>query len=127
MRWAGLVLLLAGPALSDPALISFEAGHETIHVTGEDIERVETTLDPGGGPAITVRLHSSFDARFADVTQRNIGNAMAVRICGEIVAEPILMSALTHADFIITTGSVEDSIHLAEQLKTRTCPDQPLG
>lgn len=127
MRWAGLLFLLASPAIADTALIAFEFETESILAAGGDIEFAEQTFDLGGGPALSVRLNRNFDARFVDVTKKNIGKVMTLWICGEMIVEPVLMGPLSRAEFIVTVASVEEATHLAAMLKADSCPDQTLG
>jgi preprotein translocase subunit SecD len=127
MRWAALCLFLASPAVAEPALISFDFEDQSILATGDDIELAEQTFDQIGKPALTVQLHSGLDLRFAAISKKNIGKVMTLRICGEVIIEPVLQSQLLTANFIITMDSVEEATALAALLKTATCPDQPLG
>jgi preprotein translocase subunit SecD len=127
MRWVGIFLLLASPAIADPALISFQFAQESIFVTGPDIEQVELTTDQNGKAALRVRLHQGFDARFANISEENIGETLTIRICGEVVLEPVLQTPLHRAAFVITTVTLEEANRLSSVLKTKTCPDQPIG
>jgi preprotein translocase subunit SecD len=127
IRLAGIVLLLASPAVAEPALISFEFAEDTIVATGEDIEIAESAFDLNNLPVLKIELHKGFDARFAALSVKNIGRVLTVRICGEVIIQPTLQSTLSVAKFQITATSVEEATRLAEQLKTRSCPDQPLG
>jgi preprotein translocase subunit SecD len=127
MRWAGLLILLASPAFAEPALISFEVADQTIQASPDDIELAELTLDPTGRQALSLRLHPSFDARFAAVTEKHIGEAMTLRICGQAIVTPVLMSQLLTAEFLVTTASDEGAIRLHKLLKAKSCPDLPPG
>ena len=127
MRWAGLFVLLTGPAFADPVLISIDFPTESITAAGADIALIERILDMNGNPALRVRLHPSFDARFAEITQENIGEVIAIRVCGEIVVEPFLHTQLPKADVILTVRTAAEVNRLDEILTTMTCPGQPVS
>jgi preprotein translocase subunit SecD len=127
MRWLGIFLLLASPAIADPALISFQFAGESILVRGEEIEKAEAAINHLGAPAVDFRLDQGFDARFAQITPRYIGKKISIRICGELVLEPVLQTPLYKADFVITTVTMAEASRLASILNTKTCPDGPAG
>ena len=127
MRWAGLFILMTGPAFADPALISFDFATTRITATGAGIELVEQTLDMNGNPALLVRLRPAFDALFAESTEENVGKVMTIRICGEIVVEPLLQTQLPRAEVMLTVRTAAEVNRLGGILTTKTCPDQPAG
>lgn len=120
-----IAMLLAGPACADtPAFsIGFESGgtFDGVEARGADVEQAVPTFDGSANPSVRVRLATRFDPLIAKLTSGHVGETAVVRICGEIVSEPRLMSPIHTADFIITTKSSDEAARLAVRIASPDC------
>jgi preprotein translocase subunit SecD len=121
--------LIAGPAAAESPVLAFEfdgdKGVEGISVTADELT-AEVTSDYNGAPAVSVRLQPHYDQRFAALTQRHVGKTGRIRVCGKVVSEPMLVSEIFEASFVITGSfTVAEAEALVVELKGGGCGAKP--
>ncbi len=120
-RLAGALVLLAGPALAaDPAILSIEFGPDRLDVAPAQILTVEVKTDYGV-PYVLVTLDGALQDDMTALTQAHVGQIGRIRVCGRIVSEPTLQSAITEAVFVISTDDVQQMRRLAAVLQAKSC------
>jgi preprotein translocase subunit SecD len=121
--------LIAGPAVAESHVLAFEfdgdKGVEGIYATVGDLT-AEVTSDYNGAPAVSIRLQPRYDQRFAALTQRHVGKTGRIKVCGDIVSEPVLVSPIPEASFVITGSfTVAEAEALVAELKGGRCGAKP--
>ncbi len=122
-------MMIASPAAADSHVLAIEFdgvdGVDGIYASVDDLVATATT-DSTGAAAVSVSLLASYDKAFGDLTSRHVGRVGRVTVCGDIVSEPMLMSPLYRASFIITgVGAAGDAEALAATLNGAGCDAQP--
>lgn len=97
-------------------------------LSGKNLERSEVVTDQQTG-AIQVAL--SFDDAgkdlFADITQRNIGQQVAIFLDGEIISAPTVQTAITDGQAVITGSfNLQEARLLSQRLNAGALP-VPIG
>ncbi len=124
MRLAGALCLLASPALADPGILSIEFGDARMDVAPAQILTVEVKNDYGV-PYVLVMLDDALQPGLAALTEAHVGQAGRIRVCGRVVSEPTLQSAITEAAFVISTDDLAEMRGLANILKAKSCTADP--
>ena len=117
---AGALVLLASPALADPAILSIEFGTKRIDVTPTQILTVQVKNDYGV-PFVLVTLDAALQGDLAVLTRAHVGQVGRIRVCGRVVSEPTLQSAITESAFVISTDDMVEMQGLATILQAKTC------
>ncbi|HEV2363436.1 MAG TPA: protein translocase subunit SecD [Caulobacteraceae bacterium] len=92
-------------------------------VTGEMLTSAGGTHDENGAPAVAFSFNGAGTRRFAEATTQNIGKPFAIVLDGRIISAPVIHSAITGGNGIITGHFTEDSAHdLAVLLKSGALP-----
>lgn len=117
---ASALVLVAGPALADPGILSIEFGAARMDVAPAQILTVEVKNDYGV-PFVLVTLDGALQADLAALTQAHVGQVGRIRVCGRVVSEPTLQSAITTPAFVISTDDVGELQGLAAILLAKTC------
>ena len=120
----GALVLLASPSLADPGILSIEFGAERMDVNPAQILTVEVQNDYGV-PYVLVTLDPALQGDLATLTQAHVGQVGRIRVCGRVVSEPTLQSAITAAAFVISTDDVVELRGLAAILKAKSCTAEP--
>ena len=120
----GALVLLASPSLADPGILSIEFGAERMDVNPAQILTVEVQNDYGV-PYVLVTLDPALQGDLATLTQAYVGQVGRIRVCGRVVSEPTLQSAITAAAFVISTDDVVELRGLAAILKAKSCTAEP--
>ncbi len=72
---------------------------------GAEIDQAFASTDSTGKRAVGFRLKSQGAALFGDYTSKNVGNFFAIVLDGKVVSAPVIESAITGGQGIITGGS----------------------
>lgn len=101
-----------------------EEGRPTpVAVSGRDIRRARVTRDDFGRPAVGFSLTPDGARRFAQLTAENIGRPLAIVLDDQVQSAPIIESAITGGEGIISGGfSLEDATNLALLLQAGALP-----
>lgn len=113
--------LLAGPALAQaPAILSIEFGSDRMDVAPAQILTVELQNDYGV-PYVLVTLDGALRGEITTLTQAHVGQTGRIRVCGQVVSEPTLQSAILAPAFVISTDDITELRKLAAILQAKTC------
>jgi preprotein translocase subunit SecD len=72
---------------------------------GDQVDSAFATQDSNGARAVGFRLKSEGGKLFGDYTTANVGNFFAIVLDGLVVSAPVIQSAITGGEGIITGGS----------------------
>ncbi len=78
---------------------------ETALFSGDQIDQAFASQDQGGARAVGFRLKSEGAKLFGTYTSANVGNFFAIVLDGAVVSAPVIQSAITGGDGIITGGT----------------------
>lgn len=120
-RLAVLFLALATPARADVPVLSYEFPQETFVFPIELL--IEATVSPtaSGEPGLVATFGPGLSQ--GPVTARNIGNTAIVRICGEEVSRPRILTEIAGNTVLLPLANPEDAERLAATLNARTCAE----
>lgn len=92
-------------------------------VTGEMLTNANQEFDQNGRPAVGFRFNGVGGKRFGDVTTQNIGHPFAIVLDGRIISAPVIQSAITGGNGIITGNFTPQSANdLALLLRAGALP-----
>ena len=91
---------------------------ETALFAGDQIDQAFPSQDSNGARAVGFRLKGEGAKLFGDYTQANVGNFFAIILDGIVVSAPVIQSAITGGDGIITGGSSGFSVTEMNSLVT---------
>ena len=83
---------------------------ETPLFSGDQVDQAFPSQDSNGLRAVGFRLKSEGAKLFATYTQANVGNFFAIVLDGNVVSAPVIQSAITGGEGIITGGSTGFSV-----------------
>jgi preprotein translocase subunit SecD len=95
---------------------------------GKDLDStsVQPTFSQGGGlgnePAVSFRFTGDSARQLAQFSTNNVNNPMCIALDNTIISCPIIQSALTSGEGIITTRSIDDRDSIYNQLKYGALP-----
>jgi protein-export membrane protein SecD len=72
---------------------------------GDQVDQAFASQDSGGARAVGFRLKDEGAKLFGEYTSANVGNYFAIVLDGIVVSAPVIQSAITGGDGIITGGS----------------------
>ena len=73
--------------------------------SGDQVDQAFASTDSNGARAVGFRLKSEGGQLFGDYTTNNVGNFFAIVLDGFVVSAPVIQSAITGGEGIITGGS----------------------
>ncbi len=73
--------------------------------SGDQVEQAFASTDSNGARAVGFRLKSEGGQLFGDYTTNNVGNFFAIVLDGFVVSAPVIQSAITGGEGIITGGT----------------------
>lgn len=123
IKIALMALALAGAtrAGAETPLVAFSFGTDVVEAYAGDIASVNPSFDSNNRLAVSIRLDPRFDAIIAEVTARNVKKRGFVKVCGEVVIEPVLLEPLTSAEFQLTGLDTEEANRIATLIIAATC------
>ncbi|MBP9182691.1 MAG: hypothetical protein KBF78_06145 [Fuscovulum sp.] len=119
--------LMAGAAGAETPLVSVIAGTDAVHARAGDVDLAEATLDLSGNPALRVRLDPRLDATFARLTSAHVGEVIRILICGQVRSEPMLLTEISRAEFMVAGVTSAEARDLAARLTADNCDSVPAG
>jgi preprotein translocase subunit SecD len=78
---------------------------ETVLFSGDQVDQAFASQDKNGLRAVGFRLKTQGAQLFGDYTTNNVGNFFAIVLDGKVVSAPVIQSAITGGEGIITGGS----------------------
>jgi preprotein translocase subunit SecD len=73
--------------------------------SGDQVDQAFASQDSNGARAVGFRLKSEGGKLFGDYTTANVGNFFAIVLDGSVVSAPVIQSAITGGEGIITGGT----------------------
>ena len=120
------LMTLAVPAHANPAaILRIEAElaapglAQGIDATAADIIHLERIFD--AGPALLVELHPRHASALRDLTTDRVGQRLIIAVCGRVVLEPLLRSALPLASIVITADDPAFLDEIEASLRAPSC------
>ncbi len=96
---AVLGLLWAGPSHANELVI--EGGSERIELTADDLDEVAVDDMQDGRAMLLIALKAVDSARFADMTERLVGQVIVITVCGRELARPVVQEKIENAVIIL--------------------------
>ncbi len=128
-RVALIVAALVSPAHAGEAALEIRAETGTIALSPEAV-KAEATTDYNGNPALAFAMAPNQAKAFGEMTAANIGKAVEIVVCDEVLASPVILEAIYAGRGQITGAfTVEDMQDLARRINEADCDgfDAPLG
>ena len=92
-------------------------------LTGEMLRRADVEIDSLGKYQITLAFNDKGRDRFADVTEKNVGNQLAIVLDGTVYSAPVIQTAILNGNAQITGNfSQEEAIFLKNILNAGALP-----
>lgn len=93
-------------------------------LTGKYLKRVQVSFDRKfGTPSVSLVFNKEGSKLFADITKRNIGRMVAIFLDGEPISTPVVQSAITSWEAVITGNfTVSEAQILARRLNAGALP-----
>ena len=96
----------AFPLTSDDfLLLRIERGPRAVAFTGADVGAVRQAQDSKGAPAVGIDIRKERAEEFADWSEENIGNAMAIVLDHRLAQPPANIKSRLQGGFVIESGS----------------------
>jgi preprotein translocase subunit SecD len=91
-------------------------------VTGRDLSGAEPSQDENGRPDIEFTLTRDGAARFAQVTQQNVGKQLAIVLDGHIASAPVIQTQISDRGRITGSFTIQQASDLALTLRSGALP-----
>ncbi len=91
-------------------------------VTGHDLSGAEPSQDQNGRPDVNFTLTRSGAARFAEVTQRNIGKQLAIVLDNTVESAPVIQNRISDRGEITGNFTIQQASDLALKLRSGALP-----
>jgi len=93
-------------------------------LTGQQLKRAEVVFDPNTSlPQVSLEFDKEGAELFREITENNIGKTIAIYLDGEIISAPVVNTAITNGQAIISGDfTLEESKDLARRLNAGALP-----
>lgn len=92
-------------------------------VGGENLVDAGVTFSEGNRPAVSFKFNTIGGRKFGEVTRDHIGEQLAIVLDNEVISAPVIQSAITGGNGIITGNfSAEEANNLALMLRSGALP-----
>lgn len=93
-------------------------------LTGADLKDAEVSFDQvSGSPIVTMQFTEDGGAKFADITERNIGKQVPIILDGQVISAPVVQDKIMGGNAQISGDfSIEEAKELQIQLKAGALP-----
>lgn len=117
-------MLVAGSARAEDPVLEFSAGGDVLQFSPEEIIRADVFEPSEGGSIADFSLGEEAGYAFSDFTGDAVGELLTVRICGSVVNEITIQSALSGSLIWIPDLEPDRARHIALVLSgERSCGD----
>ena len=101
-----------------------EVGLSPTNLTGADLKRAQVAFDQTTGkPVVSIEFNEEGADKFAEISERNVGQPLAILLDNQPVSAPIIQEKITGGQAQITGDfSVEEAERLALQLNAGALP-----
>lgn len=110
--------------LSKTGNLEFKDPEGNVVITGKDVKEASVMLDPQTRkPVVSLKLNDEGTKKFADATKNNIGKRIAITMDGKEISSPMVNTAITDGNAIITgSTSVEEANNLSGLINSGALP-----
>ncbi len=92
-------------------------------VGGENLVDAQVTFAEGNRPAVSFKFNTTGGRKFGEVTRDHIGEQLAIVLDNEVISAPVIQSAITGGNGIITGNfTTESAEELALMLRSGALP-----
>lgn len=93
-------------------------------LTGAQLKRASTEFDQQTGePHVALQFNDEGSKLFKDITERNVGNRVAIYLDGNLVSAPVVQTAITDGQAIISGAfSTDEANDLSKRLNAGALP-----
>jgi preprotein translocase subunit SecD len=111
-------LIWRGRVLTAAAIFSAWVGAAAAQPVAFDVAGADLGFDKRSGvPIVLFRLTEPSSLRFADLTARNVGKPLAIRVDGRVLSKPVVRQPILGGSGQISGGlSVEEARDIANRL-----------
>ena len=101
-----------------------EAGLSPTNLTGADLKRAQVAFDQTTGkPVVSIEFNEEGADKFAEISERNVGQPLAILLDNQPVSAPIIQEKITGGQAQITGDfTLEEAERLALQLNAGALP-----
>ncbi|WP_018963196.1 protein translocase subunit SecD [Coprothermobacter platensis] len=111
--------------LGKPAKLEFVAPDGTVVLTGADLKSAYVTTDQSGLPAVGLEFTSAGSEKFYDATSKWVGQAITIKLDGEVISDPTVQEAISGGKASITGNfTSSEAKQLAALLQGGALPTQ---
>lgn len=125
LRTSLALIALACPAGAETTLLSMEFPGEKFTLSPDSEMLAEGLLNWDGHDAISVILGPSEAENFLSFTTRHVGEEAIIRICGEEVSRPVLLTPIPGGTILIVGDTTWDRNRSLNFLTARACDPAP--
>jgi preprotein translocase subunit SecD len=109
--------------LSKSGKLTFEGPDGTEVLTGSDVKDAAVMMDNFSQPVVSLQLNDSGKQKFADATEKYLGQSISIKMDDELVSAPVVQAHITNGEASITgQGSYEEAERLASIIKSGALP-----
>ena len=113
----------SGKATESDLLLYNEQSFVSTGLGGKHLERASVVFDSQTGqPQVSLKLNDEGARLFAEITERNIGKPLAIFIDGILTDSPVVQTAITSGEAIITGYNPQGAKELAIRLNSGALP-----
>src|SRR3989344_4415719 len=111
-------------ALEDPTEVDFNQFYRPTGLSGKHLERAEIVFDPNNNTT-QISLHFDDEGKdlFAQITERNVGQTLAIFLDGVPISAPVVQQQITAGQAVITGKfTIEEARELMQRLNSGALP-----
>lgn len=111
-------------SLSQTGELTFKSPDGEVLLTGSDIEKATATSNPqDGSPEVSLELNSEGQPKFAEATQKYMGQTISIYMDDELLSSPTVKAVISDGKASISgSTSVEESKRLAGLINAGALP-----
>lgn len=111
-------------SLSQTGELTFKSPDGEVLLTGSDVEKASAASDPeSGSPVVSLELNSEGQPKFADATQKYLGQKISIYMDDEELSSPTVQSVISNGKATISgSTSVEEAKKLAGLINAGALP-----
>ncbi|OGE76225.1 MAG: protein-export membrane protein SecD [Candidatus Doudnabacteria bacterium RIFCSPHIGHO2_01_52_17] len=111
-------------APEDPTEVDFNQFYRPTGLSGKHLERAEIVFDPNNNtPQISLHFDDEGKDLFAQITERNVGQTLAIFLDGVPISAPVVQQQITAGQAVITGKfTIEEARELMQRLNSGALP-----
>ncbi len=110
--------------MTDKDIIGEDYNWKNTELTGKNLKRASVHFNPNdGSPEVSLEFDSEGANMFADITERNIGNQVAIFLDNYLISAPIVNEKITGGKAVISGNfNIKEAKLLAQRLNAGALP-----